>query len=448
MSTGVGALFKNLALYTVYLTAIIVFFLSFSGKIKYGFSFLIFLIPLQNVFLKLQELPFGKDIPNLLLLAMILGWFFDKISKGKQIFGKSSFNVLLIFYCFYTYFTLWHGTIYFDLPAPLSITEPRFQTWKNYMVLPLLFFVGFNNVKDRKELARFFVFICLAMVLMNRSTLVEIRDASSWVSRSKFKGSFAWLGANEVAAFYATYTFVLLGIFLYVKKNLWKVLLAVLIVMNLYCVLFLFSRGAYLATLAAFSLIGFFRNKIILVFVAFLLIFWQVILPQKVVERINFTEVEGEMDQSAEKRIEYWQETMQYFKQSPIIGVGFNVKTYIGSQRDTHNLYIRTLAEEGIIGLLFLLTIMFLALKRGLRLFKKAQDRFLKGLGLGFAACVLAVIVGNCFGDRWTYLPVGAYFWIFLAMVERGNVITDAELRERVVVAKAAPVARKRVRKV
>lgn len=429
MGTGLGILFKDITLYVIYVIAIIIFFFSLSGKIRNGFIFLIFLLPLQNVFMKLQELPFGKDIPNLLLLAMAFGWFFNRPSKNNKIFEKSSFNIILILYCFYTYFTLWHGTFYFGLPAPLSITDPRFQTWKNYMVLPLLFLVGFNNIKDKKELVRLFVFMCLAMVLMNRSTLVEIRDASSWVSRAKFHGSFAWLGANEVAAFYATYTFILLGVFLYIKRKSWKILLAVLIAMNLYCDLFLFSRGAYLATLAAFSLIGVFRNKIILVFVAVILLFWQLILPQKVVERINYTEQEGQMDQSTEKRLEYWQESIEYFKQSPIVGVGFNVKTYIGSLRDTHNLYIRTLAEEGIIGLGFLLTIMFLALKRGLRLFKRAQDRFLKGLGLGFAACTLAVIVGNYFGDRWTYLPVGAYFWIFLAMVERGNLITDAELK-------------------
>lgn len=429
METGLSILFKDITLHIIYVAAIIIFFFSLSGKIKYGFVFLIFLLPLQNIFTKLQQLPFGKDIPNLLLLAMTLGWFFNKISKNQQIFGKSSLNIILILYCFYTYFTLWRGTFYFDLPAPLSIVDPRFQAWKNYMVFPLLFLVGFNNIKDRKELVRLFVFMCLAMVLMNRSTLVEIKNASSWFSRTKFHGTFEWLGANEVAAFYASYTAVLIGVFLFIKRRLWKILLGALILINLYCIIFLFSRGEYLAILGAFFLIGLFRQRILLAIVVLVLLFWQVILPQKVVERIKYTEEEGQLDQSAEKRIEYWQETMEYFKQSPIIGVGFNVKTYIGSQKDTHNLYIRTLAEQGIIGLFFLLTIWFIAFKRAIKLFKRTNDRFFKGLGLGFAACVVAVMVGNLFGDRWTYLPLGAYFWIFLAMVERGNLITDKELK-------------------
>ena len=70
---------------------------------------------------------------------------------------------------------------------------------------------------------------------------------------------------------------------------------------------------------------------------------------------------------------------------------------------------------------------MILAFKKSLLLFKKAQDRFLKGLGLGFCICVFATIIGNLFGDRWTPLPLAAYFWVFLGMVERGNVIVAEE---------------------
>lgn len=430
MGTGLGILLKDTTLYIAYAAAIIAFFFSLSGKIKYGLIFLIFLLPLQNIFEKLQQLPFGKDIPNLILLAMILGWLINSSSKNKPIFEKNPFNTLLILYCLYTYFTLWYGSLYFNFPLPLSITEPRFQTWKNYIMLPLLFFIGFNNTKNKKELVTFFIFMCLVMVLMNRNTLADIKNASSWLSRAKFHGTFEWLGANEVAAFYASYTAVLIGIFFFIKKSLWKILLGLLIVVNLYCLVFLFSRGEYLAILVALFLIGLFRYRIILILIVLTIVSWQTILPQRVVERIQFTEVEGQLDKSASKRIKYWDETMGYFAQSPIVGVGFNVKAYLGSGKDTHNLYIRTLAEQGIIGLLFLLGIWLTALKRGMQLFKRTNDKFFKGLGLGFTACVMAVMVGNFFGDRWTYLPLGAYFWVFLAMVERANLITDEELKK------------------
>jgi len=273
--------------------------------------------------------------------------------------------------------------------------------------------------------------MCLAMFIMDRSTLIDIRNATSWISREKFHSTFEWLGANEVAAFYATYTFVILGICVYMKKKIWKITLWALFFLNSFCIMFLYSRGAYLSFLTAFTFFGILRKNIfIIIAIVFILVSWQNIMPQQVIQRINYTETEGELDESAGKRLNYWQESIEYFKQSPIIGVGFNTKPFLGSGRDTHNLYIRTLAEQGLIGLIFLITIIALSLKRSFQLYKKAQDKFFKGLGIGFIACIIAVIIGNSFGDRWTYLPLGAYFWVFLAMVERGNLITDQQLAD------------------
>ena len=57
------------------------------------------------------------------------------------------------------------------------------------------------------------------------------------------------------------------------------------------------------------------------------------------------------------------------------------------------------------------------------------KDNFFKGLGLGFSACVLAVMVSNFFGDRWSFLQLGSYFWVFLALVVRGNLIVNSQLQ-------------------
>ncbi|MFH0764088.1 MAG: O-antigen ligase family protein [Candidatus Omnitrophota bacterium] len=420
------ALIKDFALWAIYFAGFIILIISISGKVRYGLLFLMFIIPMQNVFLKLRPFPMGNQLNDIILIGMLIGWIVCKSSTGAPLFERTSYNKILFLYAIFTYFTLWHGSTYLGLPLPLDPADPRVQNWKNYMILPLLFFVTLNNIRDKKGLKSLFIFICLVMFLMDRYTVKQVSDITAWWNRTKISGTFVWLGANEVAAFYATYTFVILGVFLYAKNKILKALLGVLVGLNLYCDMFLFSRGAYLATLAGLFLIGIMRNKILLIAVILILIFWQSVLPQQVVERIAYTEQEeGQLDSSAAKRLNYWQESIEHFKQSPIVGIGYSVTTSIGSQHDTHNLYLRTLAEQGLIGLGFLLVIMLLALKRGLLLFRKASDMFFKGLGLGFAACVIAVIVGNFFGDRWTYIPLGAYFWVFLGMVERGNLLAE-----------------------
>lgn len=419
---------KYIGLYLIYGLGIIIFLLSLTGKVKYGLLFLIPLLPLQNIFMKLQVFPLGKDFNDILLIGMLIGWFIYKSSQKQPVFDKSSYNKILFFYLIYTYITLWRGSSYLGFPAPLSASDPRVQNWKNYMILPLLFLLTFNNINDKRELRRLFIFMCLSMFLMDYYTVRQVRWITAWWNRTKLHGTFVWLGANEVAAFYATYTLILLGIFLFIKEKRLKIILAILIFLNFYCDLFLFSRGAYLATLVGFLFISVLRQKKLIIPLVLIIVFWQVALPKDVVERIKFTKQEGQLDPSAASRLTYWQESIKYFEDSPLIGVGFNVFSHLGFKRDTHNLFLRTLAEQGIIGLSFLLWIMLLALRRGWRLYKNTEDRFLKGLGLGFCACVLAVMVGNFFGDRWTYLQLGAFFWVFLGMVERGNIIAVKEL--------------------
>ncbi len=420
---------KYAAIYFVYALFWIALILSLTGKVRYGLLFLIPLIPLENVTRKLYQFPFGNQLNDILLICMIVGWIIYKNTKGRPIAEKTSYNPILFLYIPFIYFALWHGSSFLGLQAPVNMIDPRVQTWKNYVILLLLFFLVFNNIYDRKEMKRLLMGMCASMFLMNFYTMRQIGTLTAWWNRTKIKGTFEWLGANEIAAFYATYTFVLLGLFLLVKDKRWRIVLGVLIFQNFFCDLFLFSRGAYLATLAGLFIIGILRDKRMLVVIAILLLFWSTILPKEVIARLEATtNVEtGEIDASAAKRITYWEESIEYFRMNPLVGMGFNTFTYVGEKRDTHNIYLRTLAEQGIIGLIFLLLIMGTALKRGFRLFRTATDTFLKGLGLGFCACVMAVMVGNLFGDRWTYLPLGAYFWVFLGLVERGNLITAAE---------------------
>ena len=425
------SLLKSFAPLALYVMTLIVLFLSLAGNVRWGLLFLVPLLPLQNVIEKLYALPLGKDLNDILLVGMLVGWFIAKAAKGEPVLARSSYNVILFLYFFYTYFTLWKGSFYLGEPAPINPLDPRLQNWKNYMVLPLLFFLTANNLRNKSDFKKMLILMCSSVLVMNVYNIRQISWMTSWVSRSKIPGTFVWLGANEVAAFYATYTFVLIGIFFLIKRRLIKIFLGCLILSNFYIVLFMFSRGAYIAVLMGLLMLSIVRVRKLIIPILLMLMFWQAVLPQRVIERIKFSEQEGALDDSAQTRLILWQQSMIYFQENPLFGVGYDVFSKIGMKRDTHNVFLRTLAEQGLIGLGFLLTILVLALKRGWRLYRRADDPLFKGLGLGFFTCVIAVMAGNFFGDRWTPLPLAAYFWVFLGMVERGNVMADEILREQ-----------------
>lgn len=412
---------KGLAPLFLYIAGIVVLFIVLSGKVRYGLYFLVPLIPLQNVIDKLHPFPLGNNFNDVLLAGMFIGWLVSRGSSKEPLMGKSSLNFVLFLLLLYTYFSLWKGSFFLGHPPPIDASQPRLQNWKNYMMLPLLFFLTANNLRNEADFKKLFWAMCASMFLMNFYNVRQIDDMGSWISRAKVHGTFVWLGANEVAAFYATYTFVLLGIFFFEKNKRNKMILGFLILLNLYIDLFMFSRGAYAATLMAFLFIAVMRKRWLIVPIVLVLVFWQTVLPQKVIDRLTFSEEEGQLDYSAAARLDIWEESLMYFQQDPITGVGFNVMSSVGMRRDTHNVFLKTLAEQGVIGFIFLLILMGTSFSRGMALFKRAESPFFKGLGFGFAACVLAVIVGNAFGDRWTHLPLGAFFWVYLGMVERAN---------------------------
>ena len=433
MNTGILTVVKGIAPLLLYSTVLIVAFLSLTGRVKLGLLFLVPLLPLQNVVERLYQFTLGNNLNDILLICMTLGWLFSSIFKREKMFVPTSFNLLLIIMGIYTYFSLWQGSSFLGFPAPINPTDPRLQNWKNYMIFPLLYFITINNIMEVKHIKWIVLCMLLSMLLMNYYVINQIHWSSGLGARDRFEGTFVWLGPNETAAFYATYTFVLLGIFLYDRLKIRKLIFAFIIFLNIFCVLFLFSRGAYTAFMLGAIFICLFKSKKLLIPLLFFLFFWQTVLPQQVVERVNETKTkEGQLESSAEKRLIMWRQSIDLFKHNPITGAGFNTVWYLGFELgDTHNIFIKILAEQGIIGITIFLIIFYLSFRSSLKLYKIANNRFLKGLGLGFMACVVAMIVANMFGDRWTHTPLGSYYWVFLGLVERGRIISMKELAKK-----------------
>ncbi|MCG2711691.1 MAG: O-antigen ligase family protein [Candidatus Omnitrophica bacterium] len=297
------------------------------------------------------------------------------------------------------------------------------------MIFPLLFFITANNIKNLKQIKWLVGAMVLSMFIMDYYTGNQIKWMPGLISRTKIHGTFVWLGPNEVASFYAAYSFVILGILFFDTNKIRRLFFSITICLNMYCMLFLYSRGAYLGTFVGAVLISFIKNKKFLILLIMVAMFWQVILPSTVIDRINETKTEeGTFDNSIENRLTMWEQSIKLFNENPIFGVGFNVIPFLGLRLgDTHNVYVKILTEQGLVGVIIFVCFLILAIKEGWKLYGKADDNFLKGLGLGFVACSLSLIITNFFGDRWTYLQVGTYFWVFLGLVVRGNLITQEE---------------------
>jgi O-antigen ligase len=426
MGLGIGIFLKGLAPLTLYLTGLVLAVMAMSGRVRGALMLAAFLLPLRNIVDRIQMYPFGNQFIDILVIGVILGGLMNLKSPGLTSREKSGIHTIALIAVIYLLFSVIRGGFFLNYGFSFDTHDSRVQDWKNFSLMPLLFFLNFKNNNNKNDVWIMFAVMCCSMFLADYYTINQIREhVSALASRDSIRGTFQFLGPNEVAAFFNGNTLILMSVLYALKKGRNKWLLLIVILANLFCIMFLFSRGAYAGLIMGMFILFSFKDKKMLIPLFLVLMLWQTVLPQDVVDRIKETKTEaGKLDVSSQTRIDIWHQALEYFKSSPIVGIGFGSFRHLGlALGDTHNIYVKYLTEQGIIGIIILLFTFFCFIKEGWLLYQKGDDELSKALGLGFVCCVSTVMVNNCFGDRWSYLEPNAYLWIFAGLVARLNVI-------------------------
>lgn len=374
----------------------------------------------------------GKDINDLLFIAIIAGWFLHIRDKQGKVLTYSPLNRYIFILIIFSFLSYVVGTVYWGQGNPFDFINYRFIHWKNFVMLPILYLMAVNLVKTKKEISLviFIMVIILFLADMHFYADMEGRNLSMYRKDLRQGGIFPDLGANELAAFHAHFIFIPLALLFYEKRKFFKIMYLSVFLFTLYPILFLFSRGAYFATFTGLLFLGIKKSKVLVVCLVLLMVSWVTILPSAVVERINMTETETGLDHSSSKRLEYWQLGIAQFMRNPVIGVGFDTSQFFRGG-DLHNEYVEILAEQGIIGLWVFLSLLFLSFSNGLWLHKNARDDFSKGLGLAVCAVVIACLVTNFFGDRWTYMELSAFLFVLMAITCNSKALVLSERSSR-----------------
>lgn len=424
--TGLGVLIPLM----IYLTGCGACLLSIFWKPKIGLYVLLLLIPLQTTRDRLAVFPFGAQMIDLLWFSVLIGLL---VKDGYSSFPRSPMFKWLALLAGMTYVSLWWGSIYLRSDLPILFSNPRFSDWKNYMVMPMICIVAAGALKSKRDIQKAVLLIMVATAVVDWSFFRSTagRDFSHFSYGLRDAGVLGYAGENGFAAFVAQIIVFLTALLFFVREKYLKIVLLVLVSFSTYCLLFSFSRGAYFAALAGVSFVAIFRNKKLLIAIFALLLFWQIVLPPAVQERINMTYGSSDgtgtsLEPSAADRVALWEDAMTLFRENPIVGTGYDTYQFmhrIGKYVDTHNYYMKVLVETGLVGLLLLVVILSRMFSLGFQLYRGNQDVFLKYLGLGFAGLVLCTAVANLFGDRWSYLQVDGYLWVLLGCVMRAQTL-------------------------
>ena len=396
-------------------------------RAELGLYLLVALIPLPTVWYKLYEFPFGKDLLDFLFICVLIGIFINK--KG---FKGSQNGIIIMIFIVMSYISVWNASMNFSLPVPFTTDNPTLKPWKAYSFMIFMYFLSLNAIEDEKR-QRFLIILMIVVVLL--ISIKSNRDfiaGSSFVDESRDPGPF-WivgLGSNHFGSFISYCSAFILGLFFIDKDKKRRLLYMVTLALSLHPLFFSYSRGAYAAAFCVLAFYGIIRNKVLLIGVVMVVLLWSTILPVTVVERIRMTTetASGEIEASAGARLALWEEARSMYSQYPIFGSGFNGFTLAHRGEhwsDTHNFFLKTLCEQGVIGSILLAIVLLAALRSGWKLYKIGESNFQRGVGLGFLGCVISQIVSNMFGDRWSYYEMGSYLWVIWGLVDRGLLISE-----------------------
>ena len=412
----------------LYAGGIVIMIISIFRRPELGLCMIVFLMPQPNIFYKFYDFPMGKDFPNLAFLAVLVGMVVNKRGLIKNVN-----SIVITIFMVISYLALVNCSMGFNLPFPVTLKNPLLADWKNYAMMIAMYFLALNAIRDERDLKATVIIMCLVVLFISARSYHAYTGGGAFSESSRYTGPFeaVGLGPNHLGAFIADYSSVSLGLFL-LDKNKWrKWLYLAAVLFSIHPLFFSYSRGAYIAAAGVLVFFGLIRKRSLLILVFCIYLGWQTILPASVVDRISMTREEsGELEYSAANRLEIWDYAIDLYKANRIFGVGFggyslSVLEKTGHPRDSHSIYLKMLSEQGTVGFVLLLLVFCAAFYSGWKLFKMGKAPFQRGLGLGFLGCIVALMITNMFGDRWSYLETGTYFWIFWGLVDRALVTSD-----------------------
>ena len=236
---------------------------------------------------------------------------------------------------------------------------------------------------------------------------------------------------NFFATYLSTVALMLSGFVLFYKSCLSKKAYLLLFVLFMICIVgivYSFSRRAWVASFIAIMFISLLAKK--LRFVVSMLLLLTIIVCAGYISSPKATGILYDRLLSISdpdsyyniSRIDEWKDLLIRAKNRSFLGEGLGMVGSIGSKlsiadsTNTHNYYLATLIQTGLVGLLSFGAIAIAALYLIIKAFLMARTPFLKAVTAGTAMAFISLLVQNMFGLTIEVYPFNLYYWFLIGL--------------------------------
>ncbi len=306
-----------------------------------------------------------------LAVSFLLGGIL--IAKKPQKFRPASIDLLFscfFFLVFLSYFMFLTGSesAYRKISyAPLLVVAPYF---------------GIRLLTSEERIGKCFNYCVLVAAILITPALYELFFNPVFAGSGRFSMYMFTERGNNPILFGITFAVLVIILFVWIlEQRKLKFKYLILMVPAVFLLLRSGSRGAVISFLVAMLfyllIIGNlkFKTKVYAaIFLVFLIVGAYKIIPEPIAEFYQYTftpEARENPVSSVYQRITMWREAINDFKRNPILGVGEgNSVRGVGFP---HNILLEVAAELGIFGLLILISMFYLTIKKALVFIKKKE---------------------------------------------------------------------------
>lgn len=396
------------------------------------------------------ERPLSIRYDDILIPVIFIGVLVKNSFEGrKTLWHPSPANAGIV-----AYYSICIISTLLALRANLPAWDRRtaFFTMLKMLEFYMVFVLVGNAVRTREGIRKQLTLFFLTAIVISVYALFSMRRLD------RVGAPFEGPGGTEPNTLGGYLTLVMCvagGLFITAPTRKGRWMFICLALMAFFPFLFTLSRASYVALIAALFTLGVAgRKPVILVLVVIVLVASPIVMPKKVMDRVNYTfqrgdgmpvEVAGvqtglQVDKSTHERLYVWRKVRFVLQKAPWFGGGVSWESVMDSQ------YARVILETGLFGLLAFVFLQFRLLKTAWQAYRWSDRDWLgRGLALGVIACTVGLIVHSLGTISFVIVRIMEPFWLLMALTAVTRTLAWRDRARRIQAARAAKVAKQAV---
>lgn len=313
----------------------------------------------------------------------------------------------------------------------------------------LFYFILVNTIKTRQQLYTLIALLVLSTTITSLYGLYQLKTvgatSEAWVDTTLFEDIKARVGSTfenpNVLGEYLVLIIPVAIAMLWGQRRWFSRLITLgLTAIMLVCLIYTYSRGAYIGLMLAFALFAVLRDRRFVVLGVIGLLLLPFVLPPSVINR--FASIGNLSDTSSSYRISVWLGSLKVVQDYWPSGIGLGLEPFkliypkyslnAAYAHHSHNIYIQLLIETGITGFLMFIAMIVVYYKTMLAGFFRTKDRLISTFMIAIASGMAGYLAQGVVENIWYNNRVLLTFWVMLAfgMTAKALITKDNEVLE------------------